>query len=155
MKLLPVFFLLLMLAGLAMFEPVSLQDEKNDHISVTVGGAVEEEKILSLERYATVEDLFREVELKENADAETLNPRTVLKDGDCIIIPEKKEEARISINTASAEELIRLPGIGPATAEKIIRYREENGLFQTLEDLKNVKGIGPVKFARLQDLITL
>lgn len=61
----------------------------------------------------------------------------------------------ININTATKEELDTLPGIGPATAQKILDYRQEQGNFQTLDDLKNVKGIGEAKFAKIQDKISL
>lgn len=61
----------------------------------------------------------------------------------------------VNINTATKEELDTLPGIGPATAQKILDYRNEHGNFQTLDDLKNVKGIGETKFAKIQDKISL
>lgn len=50
--------------------------------------------------------------------------------------------AKVNINTASVAELEALPGIGPSKAEAIVKYREENGNFKIVEDLKNVKGIG-------------
>lgn len=59
----------------------------------------------------------------------------------------------ININTATKEELDTLPGIGPATAQKIIDYRQEHGNFSSIEDIKNVKGIGEAKFSKMQDKI--
>lgn len=56
---------------------------------------------------------------------------------------------RYSINRASAAELTRLPGIGPALAERIVQYRERCGGFRSVEELKNVKGIGDKIFARI------
>ena len=64
-------------------------------------------------------------------------------------------EELIDINSATAEELDTLPGIGPTTAQKIIDYRDENGPFQAIEDIMNVSGIGPATFEEIQDLITV
>lgn len=63
--------------------------------------------------------------------------------------------AMVNINTASADELTKLKGIGPAMAQRIVEYREENGMFQAPEDLQRVKGIGKAKFAKLKEQITL
>ena len=59
----------------------------------------------------------------------------------------------VNINKANQEELMTLPGIGEATAQKIIDYRKENGNFQTIEDIKNVSGIGDSKFNQIKSLI--
>lgn len=59
----------------------------------------------------------------------------------------------ININTASEQELMTLSGIGQAKAQQIIQYREENGLFDTPEDLMNVSGIGEKSFETLKDSI--
>lgn len=59
----------------------------------------------------------------------------------------------ININTASEQELMTLSGIGQAKAQQIIQYREENGLFDTSEDLMNVSGIGEKSFETLKDSI--
>ena len=67
----------------------------------------------------------------------------------------KPEVKRVNINKADAEQLQALPGIGPGTAERIIRYREQHGPFQRIEELMNVRGIGPRRFARLKDRITV
>jgi len=64
-------------------------------------------------------------------------------------------EAKININTASAEELTALPGIGPSYAQRIVEHREKNGPFKRLEDLLNVRGIGDKTFERIRDRITV
>lgn len=61
----------------------------------------------------------------------------------------------VNINTADADGLTKLKGIGPAMARRIVEYREENGPFQSPEELQRVKGIGRVKFAKLQEQIAL
>lgn len=61
----------------------------------------------------------------------------------------------ININTATQAELETLPRIGPATAQKIIAYREQHGPFQTIEELLDVSGIGPVTLADIRELITV
>jgi competence protein ComEA len=62
---------------------------------------------------------------------------------------------KVNINTASAQELESLPGIGPAIATRILEYRTAQGPFRTTEELQKVKGIGEITFARLQDLIVV
>jgi len=62
---------------------------------------------------------------------------------------------RIPLNNASAAELERLPGIGPALARRIIAYRETHGNFRVLQDLGHVKGIGPKTLDRLRPLVSL
>lgn len=59
----------------------------------------------------------------------------------------------VNINKANQEELMTLPGIGESTAQKIIDYRKENGNFQTIEDIKNVSGIGDSKFNQIKSQI--
>ena len=64
------------------------------------------------------------------------------------------ELLKININTASEEQLQTLRGIGPTLSRRIVRYREDYGPFENIEDLKNVKGIGDVMFERIKDRIT-
>ncbi len=62
---------------------------------------------------------------------------------------------KVNLNTATAEQLQALPGIGPKTAERIVEFREQNGPFRRVEDLMNVRGIGEKKFLQLKDLLTV
>ena len=66
-----------------------------------------------------------------------------------------REDGRIHLNTATAEELKTLPGVGDVLARRILDYRDQNGPFRSPEELMNVKGIGEKIYAGLQDLIDL
>ena len=68
---------------------------------------------------------------------------------------EEKNDTLISINKGTKEELMTLPGIGESKANNIIKYREEHGNFENLEDIKNVSGIGESAYSKIKDLIKL
>lgn len=100
--------------------------------------------------------------LTDDADPAAVNLARVLNDGEQIDVPavgDEKEETpdgdKVSINQASADDLEALPQIGPSLAQRIIAWRDENGPFQTIDDLKNVSGIGDKTLAMFRDLISL
>jgi len=64
-------------------------------------------------------------------------------------------DGTVSINSAGAEELQRLPGVGPSTAQKILDYRQQLGRFTSIEQLMDVKGIGPKKLEKIRPFVTL
>ena len=64
-------------------------------------------------------------------------------------------ETSVNLNSASGDELMRLKGIGPALAHRIMTYREEHGAFDSIEEIKNVHGIGEQKFRDIKDRITV
>ena len=66
---------------------------------------------------------------------------------------ENSNGQKVNINNADESELDKLPGVGPSTAQKIIQYRKENGEFKSIDELKNVSGIGEAKFQKIKDLI--
>ena len=63
--------------------------------------------------------------------------------------------APVNLNSATVPQLEALPGIGKATAERIVEYREKNGGFKKIEELMNVRGIGEKSFLTLKPLITV
>ncbi|HJN68332.1 MAG: helix-hairpin-helix domain-containing protein [Candidatus Marinimicrobia bacterium] len=67
----------------------------------------------------------------------------------------KKKIEIINVNTAKKDELIFLPNVGPVTAERIIRFREDFGVFKSIDDLTRVKGIGPKTLDKLRKYITI
>lgn len=100
----------------------------------------------------------------DQADLDRVNLAGVMRDGDQVHVPAIGETANaqptrsggavVNVNTATAEELETLPGIGPALSGRIIAYRDEFGAFADAENLMEVSGIGPATIERLGDLIT-
>ena len=71
------------------------------------------------------------------------------------LVAEPAESFPININTASAQELEALPGIGPTKAAAIVAYRKDHGKFNNVSEVQNVSGIGPETYAQIKDLITI
>ncbi len=67
----------------------------------------------------------------------------------------KEIEGKVNINTATAEQLEQLPGVGSKIAAEIIKYRTENGNFAAVEDIKKVDGVGDKKYNKMKDYIIL
>jgi competence protein ComEA len=61
----------------------------------------------------------------------------------------------VHLNTATEDELDELPGVGPATAQAIIAYRDRHGPFASVDDLAEVRGIGPARLEALRDLVAV
>lgn len=155
MKRLLVFLLLI---GLCYIVDINVFDmpSKNTLIKVEVRGEVINEGIYEVENYTTIKDLLDLAILKDDADISGINLNNNLHDKDVIFIPKvNNNELKISINTSNIESLIMIPGIGESTAKKIIEYRDEFGFFNSLEEIKNVKGIGDKKYEKIKDYIRL
>ena len=97
---------------------------------------------------------YKDLKEKLNDDiSDQISDEAILKDNQEIESDDSSN--KISINRASLVELMTLPGIGEKTAQKIIEYRETYGSFWSIEDIKNVKGIGDKKFEKLKDFISI
>lgn len=138
-------------------------------ISVYVSGQVKNISVVELEdngNLRIVDAVNKAGGLTDLADAGAINLAEPLTDGQHIHIPTKEISLQaqnisvnassdlVNINTANAEQLETLKGIGPALAQRIIEYREQNGAFKSIDEIKNVRGIGDKKFAAFKDKIT-
>lgn len=135
-----------------------------EEIVISVVGAVAEPGLVTLAPGARIADAITAAGgLTPEAQPHALNQAQLLVDGQQIHVPDTlappPEQAdgtgKISLNSADAAALTTLKGVGEATAAAIISYREEVGGFSTLEQLMEVSGIGPAKYAALEGQITL
>jgi competence protein ComEA len=153
-------------------------------IKAYICGYVKNPGVYELEDDARIEQLLKACGgASEKACLEAVNLAKKLSDGEMVYIPSIEEVAKngsffdyisgftqdtisdgdssdsqskiININIASAGELESLPGIGEVIAQDIVSYRETFGLFKSKEELKNVKGIGDIKFEKIKELISI
>lgn len=144
-------------------------------IRVHVLGGVQQPGVYTLDPASRVNEAVEAAGgLSADADAERVNLAEHLADGQQVYIPRRdatpppsptplaqtSDDAstsapgeRIDINTASAEELTSLPGIGPTYAQRIVAYRQEHGPFTAPEEIMQVEGIGSKRYEQIRDLI--
>lgn len=155
--------------------------EEVEKIVVHISGQIVNPGVITLEKGARIIDAIHIAGgITEEADLTNVNLAYVLEDAQKIYIPSSKdkegdidmiqenkegiilsknldskqqEKRKVNINTASQEELEKLPGIGSSIALRIVNYRKENGKFNTIEEIKNVSGIGENKFNHIKDNI--
>lgn len=162
---------------------IDMKSNENKDIKVYISGEVKSPGVISISNNGRLIDAVDKLGgLTSNADLNRVNLALKIEDGNHYIIPKIGEEinvgdtntnqnmnnnnnsslevtnntsnSKVNINTASEAELDSLPGVGEVTAKKIIDYRNENGKFSSIEDIKNVKGIGDNKFEDIKDSIT-
>ncbi len=155
------------------------EEESAAVIYVDIGGEVNQPSVVELADGSRVTDAIAAAGgLTEKADLTDINRAAFVSDGEKIYIPSQESDpadgvvsadsggggngsgssgrssdGKININTADSTQLQELNGVGPATAEKIIDYRKQNGRFQSIEDIKNVSGIGDKTYEKLKDHI--
>ena len=155
--------------------------EEKQIIYVHIAGEVISPGIYSIEEGSRIKDVIDKAGgLTENADTEKINLAYQISDGQKIKIPNvndknevenyitegggenivisdnnTKTETKVNINTATQTELETLTGIGPSIASRIIEYRESNGKFKNIEEIKNVSGIGDAKYKKIENEITV
>lgn len=133
-------------------------------ITIHVSGAVVEPGLVELSSRARVADALAAAGgVRLDSDVAALNLAAPVRDGEQIVVPFLNADpgaarnlgiaadGRVRINVASAQELQRLPGVGPVLAERIVSFRDQHGLFSAIEDLLDVAGIGEGKLAQLAD----
>ena len=142
-------------------------------------GAVKNPGIVKIKEGSRIVDVIEAVGgITEDADTSKINLAYIVEDGQKIFIPSitdeiteeteyvtsesgdniivddnEGENIMVNINKATQTELETLPGIGPAMALRIIEHREQNGNFENIEEIKNVKGIGDAKFENIKNNI--
>lgn len=146
-----------------------------DDLVIDVVGKVRRPGIVTVPKGSRVyEAIAAAGGLKGKVDAGTVNMARVLTDGEQLLIGTTPAAvpgagagaatggaapggptAKINLNTATAEQLDTLPGVGPVTAQAILSWRQENGRFTSVDDLLDVKGIGDATLADLRNLVTV
>lgn len=161
--------LIFLCSFLISFNNTKAEDEKYidnsyvvSYIYVDIKGAV---KFPNVYRVTAETRLFQLVEMSggllSDADIRNINLSARLTDEESIYIPFINDDERIysdeliNLNTATVEQLDSLPGIGIITAQNIIDYRNNIKVFQTIEEIMNVSGIGEASFAKIKDYITV
>lgn len=140
-------------------------EEVPETITVDVDGQVNMPGVYELEQGSRVNDAIQAAGgLSEGADTRHVNKAKVLSDGEKIYIGAEGEEviaksdatsnSMININTATKESLMTLDGIGEVYSQRIIDYRQQKK-FKSIEEIKNVKGIGDKTFEKIKDSITV
>jgi competence protein ComEA len=131
-------------------------------VTAHVTGAVTSPGLYQLPKGSRVNDFIEAAGgFLPEADTSYINLAALVEDGEQIHVPALLPGLTIggsgllvNINTATVDELIGLPGVGPTLAERIVAYRQQYGFFTIVDDLKNVPGIGESLFEEIKNSIT-
>lgn len=138
---------------------LATQPEK---IIVHLGGEVKNPGVYECEKYSRLYKVLNKAGgVTNKADLNKVNLAGEVRDGEKIIIPSlindnsaAESTAKININTAQQTKLEEITGVGPVTAEKIVKYRNDNGQFKDIASLANVSGIGPKTIEKIKEKIS-
>lgn len=128
--------------------------ENADTSVINLSKKITDEMVIIIYSKSEVKDFEKTKETEKIVQEKCIKKDENALKNDACITDSVKTSGKVSINTATKEELMSLTGIGDSKAEDIIKYREENGLFKTIEDIKNVSGIGDSLFAKIKENIT-
>ena len=145
---------LIMVYLISSYIKIDINNSKQQFINVNIKGQVLKPGNYSLKLGSNLDDLLKQAKINDESDIRQLNLNRILYDNEYIYIPKKKKEL-ISINNATFDQLVKLPGIGEITANRIIEYRNVYGPFINLEDIKFIYGIGDKKYEKLKEYICL
>jgi competence protein ComEA len=139
-------------------KPIEITETGNE-ILIDIKGNIHQPGVYKLKQDDRLNDLISLSGGFNNANEYCYNLAQKLTDGTQIIIKSANEPCEtstlININTANIDELTRIKGIGPGRASSIIEHRNKKGLFNSIDDIKNVTGIGEGTFEKLKDQITV
>lgn len=128
--------------------------ENADTLPTNLSKKVEDEMVIIIFSKDEVQN-FKQVKEELKNIEEKCNCEEYIENNTCITVEGLVEDGKININTATKEELMTLPGIGESKALSIIEYREKNGKFEAIEDVKNISGIGDSLFDKIKENITV
>lgn len=128
--------------------------ENADTSVINLSKKITDEMVIIIYSKSEVKDFKKTKETEKIVQEKCIKKDENALKNDACITDSVKISGKVSINSATKEELMTLTGIGDSKAEDIIKYREENGPFKTIEDIKNVSGIGDSLFAKIKENIT-
>lgn len=130
--------------------------ENADTSVINLSKKVTDEMVIIVYSKDEVKEFKKTKEVEQQVQEKCLQKdENALKNDACISTDTTKTPTKVSLNSATAEELMTLTGIGEAKAKEIIAYRDANGPFKTIEELKNIPGIGESIFAKIKENITI
>ena len=149
------FLILIFCVFLQIEEKEIILNQNNFTLEAEIKGEVNNPGIYQINEDESLDDLIQKAGgLTINADISSLSLLKNVNHKDVVVIPKKGHLEKISINTATLDELMTLSGIGESKANKIIEYRNKNS-FKAIEEIMNVKGIGEKIFEKIKDKICL